>query len=129
MTDILNPTVLFPPIPGSYSVSLIIENESGCIDTLTTSIIIESDGKITLPNIFTPNGDGENDRFLPFEAFPGNWQLTVFDRWGSTVFETTNLSQGWSGVDSSEGTYYWVLQPRDGQQGESRAGYVTLVRD
>jgi len=128
-TDILNPTVLFPPIPGSYSVSLIIENEEGCIDTLSTSIIIESDGKITLPNIFTPNGDGDNDRFVPFEAYPGRWTLTIFDRWGSTVFETTNLSQGWSGVDASEGTYYWVLQPRDGQEGESRAGYVMLVRD
>ncbi len=49
-----------------------IEGRAGCIDTLSTSIIIESDGKITLPNLFTPNGDGNNDRSVPFEAFPGN---------------------------------------------------------
>jgi len=128
-TDILNPTVQFPAIPGNYSVSLIIENENGCIDTLTTSIIIESDGKITLPNIFTPNGDGDNDRFVPFEEFPGKWTLTIFNRWGVEVFATENLSQGWNGDDSPSATYYWVLQPRDGQQGESRAGYVMLVRE
>ena len=127
-TDVLNPTVLFPPIPGSYSVSLIIDNENGCVDTLSTAIIIESDGNITLPNIFTPNGDGDNDRFVPFEAYPGMWKLTIFDRWGLSIFETTNMSQGWNGGDSADGTYYWVLQPRDGQQGDRREGYVTLAR-
>jgi gliding motility-associated-like protein len=128
-SNALNPTVLFPPIPGLYSVSLIIENESGCISTLSTSIVIESDGEITLPNIFTPNGDGDNDRFVPFQEFPGRWTLTIFNRWGGEVFSTENLSQGWNGDGLPSATYYWVLQPRDGQQGERRAGYVTLVRD
>jgi gliding motility-associated-like protein len=128
-SNALNPTVLFPPIPGLYSVSLNIENESGCISTLSTSIVIESDGEITLPNIFTPNGDGDNDRFVPFQEFPGRWTLTIFNRWGGEVFSTENLSQGWNGDGLPSATYYWVLQPRDGQQGERRAGYVTLVRD
>jgi gliding motility-associated-like protein len=124
-----DPVVNFPAIPGNYSVSLILENENACVDTLTSIIIIESDGTVTLPNIFTPNGDGGNDRFVPFEAFPGKWQLTIFSRWGTEVFTTTDLIQGWNGDDSPAGTYFWVLEPRDGQQGASRAGYVTLVRE
>jgi len=124
-----NPVVNFPPIPGNYTISLVVENASGCVDTLSSFILIESDGTITLPNIFTPNGDGDNDRFVPFQAFPGKWTLMIFNRWGVEVFTTENLSQGWSGEDSPSATYYWVLQPRDGQQGESRAGYVTLVRE
>ncbi|MFM7727127.1 MAG: gliding motility-associated C-terminal domain-containing protein, partial [Flavobacteriales bacterium] len=124
-----NPVVNFPAIPGNYTVSLIFENENACVDTLTTFIIIESDGTVTLPNIFTPNGDGDNDRFVPFEEFPGKWQLTIFDRWGVELYTTKNLSLGWTGEDAPASTYYWVLQPRDGQQGESKAGYVTLVRD
>ncbi|MFM9004997.1 MAG: gliding motility-associated C-terminal domain-containing protein, partial [Flavobacteriales bacterium] len=124
-----NPVVNFPAIPGTYTVSLILENENACVDTLTTFIIIESDGTVTLPNIFTPNGDGDNDRFVPFEAFPGKWQLTIFSRWGAELFATTNLTQGWNGEDAPAGTYYWVLEPRDEQQGESKAGYVTLIRD
>jgi gliding motility-associated-like protein len=124
-----NPVVNFPAIPGNYTISLVVENANGCVDSLSSFILIESDGTITLPNIFTPNGDGDNDRFVPFEAFPGNWQLTIFNRWGVEVFTTSNLSQGWNGEGSASGTYYWVLKPRDGQQGESRAGYVTLVKD
>jgi gliding motility-associated-like protein len=124
-----NPVVTFPPIPGNYTISLIVENANGCVDTLSSFILIDSDGTVNLPNIFTPNGDGDNDRFVPFEAFPGRWQLTIFNRWGVEVFDTENLSQGWNGADSPAATYYWVLEPRDGQQGESRAGYVTLIRD
>jgi gliding motility-associated-like protein len=124
-----SPTVRFPPIPGNYPVELVVINSAGCPDTLSSFILIESDGNVTLPNIFTPNGDGDNDRFVPFQAFPGKWTLTIFNRWGVEVFATENLSQGWNGEDSPSATYYWVLQPRDGQQGESRAGYVALVRD
>jgi gliding motility-associated-like protein len=124
-----NPVVNFPPIPGNYTISLVVENANGCVDSLSSFILIDSDGTITLPNIFTPNGDGDNDRFVPFQAFPGRWTLTIFNRWGVEVFATENLSQGWNGDDSPSATYYWVLQPRDGQQGESRAGYVTLVRE
>jgi gliding motility-associated-like protein len=124
-----NPVVNFPPIPGNYAISLIVENANGCIDTLSSFIFIESDGTVTLPNIFTPNGDGVNDRFVPFEAFPGKWVLTIFNRWGSEVFSSTNLVQGWNGEEAPSGTYYWVIEPRDGQQGESKAGYVTLLRE
>jgi gliding motility-associated-like protein len=123
-----NPVVNFPPIPGNYSISLIVENASGCVDTLSSFILIESDGTITMPNVFTPNGDGDNDRFVPFEAFPGKWQLTIFNRWGVEIFTTKNASQGWSGTDSSAGTYYWILQPLEGQQGEGKSGYVTLLK-
>jgi gliding motility-associated-like protein len=124
-----DPIVNFPPIAGYYAVSLVVENTIGCTDTLSSFILIESDGTITLPNIFTPNGDGVNDRFVPFEAFPGKWVLTIFNRWGSEVFSSTNLVQGWNGEEAPSGTYYWVIEPRDGQQGGSKAGYVMLVRD
>ena len=122
-----NPTVTFPPIPGDYPVVLVVTNAEGCTDTLRSLIRVESNGEITLPNVFTPNGDGVNDRFLPFEAYPGRWQLTIFSRWGTEVFSTTNIIQGWSGKDASAGTYYWVLQPLDGQRGMGRTGHVTLL--
>jgi gliding motility-associated-like protein len=129
-TDVIeSPTVLFPSIPGIYPVELAVINSEGCVNTVTSFILIESDGAVTLPNIFTPNGDGDNDSFVPFEAFPGKWNLTIFNRWGTEVFTTSNLSKGWNGEESPAGTYYWILQPRDGQQGESRSGYVTLLRE
>ena len=129
-TDVIeSPTVLFPSIPGIYPVELAVINSEGCVNAVTSFILIESDGTITLPNIFTPNGDGDNDSFVPFETFPGKWNLTIFNRWGTEVFTTSNLSKGWNGEESPAGTYYWILKPRDGQQGESRSGYVTLIRE
>ncbi|MFM7618694.1 MAG: gliding motility-associated C-terminal domain-containing protein, partial [Bacteroidota bacterium] len=124
-----NPVVNFPAVPGNYAVLLIVANENGCVDTLNTFIQINESGSLTLPNIFTPNGDGENDRFLPFEEFPGQWQLTVFNRWGTEVFQTNNISQGWNGGDCISGTYYWIIKPLEGQPGESKSGFVMLHRN
>lgn len=123
-----NPVVTFPQVPGSYTVTLVVENALGCTDSLTSVIIIGTDGQITMPNIFTPNNDGTNDRFIPFEEFPGTWELQVFNRWGEALFRTTNITVGWDGEDAPEGTYYWVLLPTGDQQGDNRSGYVQLVR-
>ena len=113
--------------PGAYTI--LVNSANGC--PVDTTIVLADvpcgTNDVTLPNVFTQNGDGVNDRFAAIEAEPGNWQLTIYSRWGTELFSTTNLSQGWSGKDASAGTYYWVLQPRDGQQGESRAGHVTLL--
>jgi gliding motility-associated-like protein len=104
---------------------------NGCTggDTVFVNVIPFTPPNFELPNIFTPNEDGENDRFLPFEEFPGRWQLTVFNRWGTEVFNTSNIALGWNGGDCISGTYYWIIEPLEGQQGEGRAGYVTLLRD
>jgi gliding motility-associated-like protein len=129
ISDAINPVITFPEIPGNYEVVLVVSNEIGCSDTMIYTLIIESDGQINLPNIFTPNGDGDNDRFVPFEFYTTNWLLTIFNRWGNVIFETTNLAQGWNGEGSSAGTYYWILKPVAGQTGKHKSGYVMLVRE
>jgi gliding motility-associated-like protein len=104
---------------------------NGCTggDTVFVNVIPFPQPNFELPNIFTPNGDGENDRFLPFEEFPGRWQLTVFNRWGTEVFNTNNIALGWNGGDCISGTYYWIAEPLEGQQGEGKSGFVMLLRD
>lgn len=92
-----------------------------CIDTASFNS--------NFPNIFTPNGDGDNDTFTPFESSIGNWELTVFNRWGTEVFKTTNFSLGWDGGDSISGTYYWTIEPLEGQPGDGKSGFVMLLRD
>jgi gliding motility-associated-like protein len=120
---------VFPPVAGTYDVTLTVITPEGCSATAVSSITIGTDGGLTLPNVFTPNGDGRNERFVPFEAFPGFWTLSVFDRWGNLVFETEDLSTGWDGGDSADGTYYFVAEPLEGQLGQSRSGHFTLMRN
>lgn len=80
-----------------------------------------------VPNIFTPNSDGDNDYFEIFgvEAFP-NSTITVFNRWGNVVYENTNYKNTWQGDDLPEGTYYWVFERSDKLK---QAGYVQIVRE
>ena len=80
---------------------------------------------ITVPNVFTPNGDGSNDIFQ-VNGLPEVFQLTIYDCWGMNVFETTDGAVMWNGHYLNEGTrmpegvYYYVLtaeslpQPQSG---------------
>jgi gliding motility-associated-like protein len=83
--------------------------------------------EITIPNIFSPNGDGENQAFVIdglTEAFPGS-ELIVYNRWGAVVYEDSNYRNDWEGDDLPEGTYYYILKRSDG---EKYSGYVMIVR-
>jgi len=70
----------------------------------------------TLPNIFTPNGDGRNDYFVPFPGYTSvsEVNMKVFDRWGKMVFETQDPSIQWDAKDKttnqpcSDGTYFYI---------------------
>jgi gliding motility-associated-like protein len=127
-SDEINPIITFPLIPGIYPIVLIAENEASCVDSLTAFIEVDYDGSINLPNIFTPDGDGLNDAFVPFEKYPGEWQLTIFNRWGTEIYNTSDVTKGWSGEGAVTGTYVWILTPQSGQKGEAKTGNVLLVR-
>ena len=62
-----------------------------------------------LPNIITPNGDGLNDAFL-LPALPaGPWQLRVFSRWGTEVYQAADYQQDWTAPGLSAGLYFYQL--------------------
>lgn len=66
-----------------------------------------------LPNVFTPNGDGENDVFRPFPYYAvESIDLKVYNRWGKLVFETTKPDILWDGkIDgkpATDGVYFYV---------------------
>ncbi len=64
----------------------------------------EADGYL-VPSAFTPNGDGKNDCFGVKEwGNVTNFQLSVYNRWGNLLFQTTNVGGCW------DGTYQGILQ-------------------
>jgi gliding motility-associated-like protein len=96
---------------GTYYVSFTDQ----CGSTGTSTIITQRcDTKA--PNIFTPNGDGKNDTFEIFgiEGFRGS-KLTVFDRWGTVVFEDADYKNNWDGGDNKDGVYYYIFTRSDGE--------------
>lgn len=67
---------------------------------------------IYFPNAFSPNGDGRNDVFKPvITGNPLQYRLSVYNRWGQKVFETTHPALGWNGsigsVRQPAGIYVW----------------------
>ncbi len=90
-----------------------------------------------IPEVFTPNGDGDNDRFeiLGLEAYPDN-SIVIFNRWGNKLYESTPYMGDWDGTVQfgislgtglPEGTYYYVLN-LDQTGNNVRKGYVYLKR-
>jgi gliding motility-associated-like protein len=85
---------------------------------------------IKLPNVFTPNGDGDNDALviLGLENFPKS-SIEVFNRWGGLVYEDDDYQNDWSPRDLSEGTYFFVLGLNEGASNKKYyESHLTLLR-
>jgi gliding motility-associated-like protein len=94
--------VATPKVNTTYH--LHVKNEFGCVadDDVTVFVTCEN-GQIFMPNTFTPNGDGNNDRFYPQgKGIQTIRKFTIFNRWGEVVFESLNMPlnnefAGWDG--------------------------------
>jgi len=117
----------FPAVAGDYPVLLAVSSANGCVDTVRSIVRIIEPGVIEMPNVFSPNGDGNNDRFTPILYNGTPALLEIYNRWGQEVFATRALEQGWSGGGVPDGTYYFVVTPDD-QELKPLTGHVTLVR-
>jgi gliding motility-associated-like protein len=129
---------------GVYSVSLIAESMQGCLDTLqkTEWININNDNTggnpgttpdLWLPNAFTPNGDGENDVFIPRGEAISDYTLQIFNHWGEQIYKLENTQNGWdglcgTGMPAPSATYTYLLTYANGSKKEVLTGKVTLLR-
>lgn len=123
--------VPFPAVPGTYPISLVVITSAGCVDTVFSVVTITQAGTFEMPNVFSPNGDHHNDRFIPIGLVAGTGRLDVYNRWGQLVFTTNALAVGWDGrvdgIEAPAGTYYYILTPLEGTQ-EPLTGHITLLR-
>ncbi|MEM8906639.1 MAG: gliding motility-associated C-terminal domain-containing protein [Bacteroidota bacterium] len=100
---------------------------------------IDCELQLYIPNAFSPNGDGRNDQFRPFfnaGTIVRQYQLSIFDRWGKTVFQSTNPDQGWDGqsgqLAAANGSYIWMLRCElllpYGMENYESSGSILLIR-
>lgn len=119
---------------------LVTVRSGGCADSLPLRINVRIPRRVYLPNAFSPNDDGVNDRFALFsdDGVTEIVSFQIFDRWGELVFSRSNLpanepSQGWDGQFRGEpalgGLYLYTALVRFEDGAEQRYdGNVTLVR-
>jgi len=121
-------TVTAPPIPlstsfahngltsfaGCYYVTAV--NGFGTESAPSNTVCKDNCPMYVLPNVFTPNGDGKNDNFQPFDcpAFVQSLEFKAFNRWGAQVFDTKDVNIAWNGKtkagkDLAAGQYYYEV--------------------
>lgn len=125
-------------IAGCYAVTALdtFANESA----FSNIICVDNCPYYTLPNTFTPNGDGQNDVFKPFPyCFIDRVEFKVFNRWGQVVFQTNDPALNWDGKniggkELSEGTYYYTCRVFEQRvsgvtvRPTPLSGYIELIR-
>ncbi|MBV7530653.1 gliding motility-associated C-terminal domain-containing protein [Chitinophaga sp. sic0106] len=67
-----------------------------------------------IPNVITPNGSGQNDRFVikGLELYSEN-EILFFNRWNANVYHRKNYQNDWDGSGLNEGTYFYILKLKD----------------
>lgn len=120
---------------GVYQVSLVTINANGCTDTLVfiDSLHIIPPARIYVPNAFTPNQDGRNDKFWVFGSGVKYFHFWIYDRWGTLVFETRDMTQGWDGTYNGKladpGVYVYQLSVDfESTLQKHYKGSITLIR-
>jgi gliding motility-associated-like protein len=112
----------------TYTVTLTAAN--GCRNTASVTVDAVEDFFVEPAVVFTPNGDGINDRFVikNLDQYPQN-KLQVFDRSGKVVYEYINYSNNWDGTFNGKtlikDTYFYILTVK-GQI--VKRGAITVVR-
>jgi gliding motility-associated-like protein len=102
------------PDTGTYCITLLVADSIGCPDTAQTCIEVLGDATISIPNIFTPNGDGTNDFFEVTWTGLTGLRCEIFDRWGVLVYEWDGLQGKWNGIANNgkmctDGVYYYII--------------------
>lgn len=86
--------------------------------------------EIRIPNVFTPNNDGKNDklRIAGLEYFSAN-EISIVNRWGNTVFEKEGYQNDWTANGLADGTYFYVLKVKtSNSKWQEFKGYLTVIR-
>ncbi len=96
-------------------------------ESWSNSIELSFEHALSIPNIFSPNGDGYNDTFsIPkLELYPDN-ELVVVNRFGQEVYRKRGYHGNWTGGNVGSGTYYYSLYV--GKLGRYYKGWVEVVR-
>ncbi len=125
--------------PGSYTITL---TPAPCSSPWTQTLFIANQSEAPfsqdmIPNVFTPNGDGTNDQFLISELKDASvYSLTIFNRWGKKVYQSSNPNTGWDGTkdgqDLPADVYAYVTEAKVLRCGLAKMiifrGAITLVR-
>ncbi|HEY1023484.1 MAG TPA: gliding motility-associated C-terminal domain-containing protein, partial [Flavisolibacter sp.] len=126
-----NPSVPNPQTRAldDITYTLIVTSADGC--SASDNVFVKVLKMPSIPNVFTPNGDGINDRWeiKYLETYPGA-TVEIYNRYGQLLFRSQGYSQAWDGRYNGKpvpaGTYYYIVDPKNNRK--QIAGFVDVIR-
>jgi gliding motility-associated-like protein len=125
--------IALPQDDVRYTVT--VSDDNGCVgtDDIMVKYYKLAPGAY-LPNAFTPNGDGKNDRFEPIELGLKSLEIfQIYNRWGKLIYQTSDMNKGWDGKlngnPQEPATYVWYAAGTDytGKK-VTKKGTVILIK-
>jgi large repetitive protein len=127
---------------GEYTITLIVEDFNGCLDTVIKEILVTSN--IRVPTAFIPDPNGpnggrynrnmmDNSIFFPYAEGVEEFHMLIFNRWGELIFESKEFEIGWDGYYRGQlcksDVYVWKIRARfNDDRIWEKAGDITLLR-
>lgn len=125
------PTVTVNPQDNTcYTLEAI--SVAGCKNTDVVCVTVTKDWDVFIPNAFTPNGDLDNEVFIPMGYGISEVILTIFDRWGNQIFKSNGETIGWDGKNKGiiceQGVYIYQAEIKAMSGAKlKKTGHVTLL--
>ncbi len=130
-----NPSHLYTA-DGVFTVTLTVNSGAPdfCQDIVTLTIEILKPSSVIIPNVFTPNNDGQNDYFYAKSEGLIIEEMLIYNRWGEKVYSWNEVGGKWdgketNGKDASDGTYFYIFTGKGFDNVDyTQNGSVTLMR-
>jgi gliding motility-associated-like protein len=132
-SNVQNPSYTYSA-NGPETVCLVASNANNCSSTSCYLINVDVFEFINIPNVFTPDGNGNNDEFYINSSGIKEFKIEIYNRWGIKEFESTSDKIKWdgrstAGVELSDGTYYYILKAiSQTNKDYSTRGFINLIR-
>jgi gliding motility-associated-like protein len=105
---------------------VVVSDSCGYTDMDMQLVTVMPPCDIVIPNIITPNGDGANEAFkIKNLEYHPNTSLSIFDRWGRKVYDSSNYNNDWRGDGMNDGTFFYILDVPDDKK---YSGYLTIFK-
>ncbi|MFT6746439.1 MAG: gliding motility-associated-like protein [Glaciecola sp.] len=124
--------------PKSAGIHSLLTDDGMCQSLYHITLVDYCEGQAYIANAFTPNSDGINDYFRPVTSHVEDYLLLIYDRWGNTLYKSTNYTDSWdgngpTGMEIPQGVYVYKLEydyqaELGGYEQKSVIGTVTLLR-
>lgn len=101
--------------PFETTTYTVTDISSNCSKNNTVTVFVQGENEIFVPNVFTPNKNGQNDGFNIKASCIKSIHKLIYNRWGMVVFESNQLNEIWdgrttSGIEVPDGTYFYIFE-------------------